>query len=426
MRYPGVLAGWGGRAAVVLLVAVASFATGCGDTARAPGASAPPGSGGLRAYPPVGGSPETVVRTYVEALDRRDGTRFCSAVAPWISGRYDMAGEQLDRNGTGRRWDCPAFIHGFIGYIEDCCPPEFVHARIESLRTTEDGDLVRADAKVRIDQTDEDRPVSKTIDDVIWLVRVGGGWRVAQLSATAAIASISAAGDNERAALDRPDIAAKTKAFAAERAAYEARAGARAGATTTAGKPERCDGGVAIDDPAGDAVDYQFPAPKSPAPDTPGVDIRSVRLVVRGEDVCLRIETAGPLELVGTATLRFHDARGEQTPGGMYLRLFDVVIRPDGTTLVTSGRDTGGRDLPVPADVGRDGRALSVRLDHASFAAGRDAPASSGTREGDFGFGVALTARLSAKRMLHDDLGPERSPQQFAYPSGRPCPLTGC
>ena len=146
------------------------------------------------AYPPDRSlSPADVVRAYVDAINRRDGARFCSVVAPWISGRFDLWGNDPDSS-VLRPIDCPQIVSGLIGYIEDCCPPKFVSYEIVRLGpSSTDGGLQRVDVEPRVHVEEDKKPKTMLLTDVVWLVRDGGAWRIAKLGAIAAGASLAGA-----------------------------------------------------------------------------------------------------------------------------------------------------------------------------------------------------------------------------------------
>jgi hypothetical protein len=68
----------------VLLLGAALAITACGRSDGAP----------KQREPSL--TPEAVARAYVEALNRRDGKRFCELVAPYISGGYDLVTRDPD------------------------------------------------------------------------------------------------------------------------------------------------------------------------------------------------------------------------------------------------------------------------------------------------------------------------------------------
>ena len=93
-------------------------------------------------------SPVGVVRAYVEAINERDGRRLCGLVAPYISGRFDLATREPDRSLRG---GCPRFVSGYIGYTEEAYQPKFKRAEVKGI--DESGvqhGLLRVDAKVNV------------------------------------------------------------------------------------------------------------------------------------------------------------------------------------------------------------------------------------------------------------------------------------
>ncbi len=157
------------------------------------------------------------VKAYVEALDDRDGARFCAVVAPWISGRFDIIGTDPDASFI-RPLRCPQFVSGFIGYIEDCCPPKFVGVEIGRMgELRRQADIVGVPITIRLHLDQDGRPITESRDDVVWVTKDSGAWRVAKLSEVAAAASIGLPSDEDLIAA--PDVDAERRAYAAEVAA---------------------------------------------------------------------------------------------------------------------------------------------------------------------------------------------------------------
>ncbi len=117
------------------------------------------------AYPPERSlSPADVVRAYVDAINRRDGARFCSVVAR-ISGRFDLWGNDPDSS-VLRPIDCPQIVSGLIGYIEGCCPPKFVSYEIVRLGpSSTDGGLQRVDVELRVHVEEDKKPKTMLLGD---------------------------------------------------------------------------------------------------------------------------------------------------------------------------------------------------------------------------------------------------------------------
>lgn len=407
--------------AIALLAALAVMVSGCDDGGGGPAGLTDHGPGPRperfsRYAGERGLGPEAVVRAYVEAIDRRDGERFCGLIAPYTAGAYDIASRDPD-SGI-RAQGCPDFVRGFIGFTTDCCPPQFQSARVKSVSEARvERGLMRVDAQVYVRIEQEGKRRTETLKDTVWLARFDGAWRVAKPSRVALAASLIHPNRPREDPAPPPDVEAEMKRYTAELRDFERRLRERASSYAPPGAPERCRGGVTIADRAGDVVDFQHPAPRTPPPPTPRVDIRSVTIASDGRRICLEWRAAGPIE--GHLEARFNMGAADPGPSG-FSQPFAVELRPDGKARVTSGEDEDHRPVPVPARVGAGGDRLTLVLDGESFRRGRQSPMSSGRPPlRRFGFNTSLTARLSEQRMLHDDLGPLPQPQLWLYPDGR-------
>jgi hypothetical protein len=414
--------------------AVATFAVAmlglaaCGGNSTAPANSPPP----VTTPPPAGSfgdyaadttlDEDATVRAYVDAIDRRDGQRFCSVVASWISGRFDLYGKDPDAS-LASPADCPRLVRGFIGYIEDCCPPKFVGVEVDDVGPIDRrGDLTRVDIDVTLHlkaAPNYRAAETEPLHDVVWLVRERGAWRVAKLSATAAAASLVG---GDESLLAEPDPQADARRFVAERNAFEHRAVARERSFRSVGSLADCSGSLVMRDDPGDPVDYRFPHPATPVPAVARADLRGVRIRSGDGEVCVRFDLAGDARAPMTFTLLLS---GVAATGTSFARLFDVELRGDGKARVTSG-ERAGHAVAVPARVGRGDRAFSLLLDDSSFDAGVPLPSSRGPLNLErFVFVASVTVPISSRRTLHDDLGPQRPSERFIYPSGEICP-TAC
>jgi hypothetical protein len=373
------------------------------------------------AYPPDRSlSPADVVRAYVDAINRRDGARFCSVVAPWISGRFDLWGNDPDSS-VLRPIDCPQIVSGLIGYIEDCCPPKFVSYETVRLGpSSTDGGLQRVDVELRVHVEEDKKPKTMPLTDVVWLVRDGGAWRIAKLGAIAAGASLAGGSSDELG--DRPDVTAERRSFAADVAAFERRQRAREASYRRTVGSVRCKTTLTVSDPARDMNDWIHPAPRTSIAHIGRADLRSFSLGRSGLSLCLRFETASGIR--GPSEFSFHIS--DKHAGGFFSQGFEVDLRPDGRARVTSGVDRERRPVAVPASVAVSGRSLTLLLDRRSFAAGKPYPMSDGRPSLDrFGFGAAVNVRLSTRRETTDPLGTTPNDTSFAYPTGAPC-RDGC
>jgi hypothetical protein len=373
------------------------------------------------AYPPDRDlSPADVVRTYVDAINGREGARFCSVVAPWISGRFDLWGNDPDSN-VLKPIDCPRIVSGLIGYIEDCCPPKFVRYEIVRLGPiTTEGELQRVDVQLRIHVEEDKKPKAMPLTDVVWLVRDGGAWRIAKLGAIAAWASLAAGSSDELRT--RPDVSAERRSFAAEVAAFERRQRAREASYRRTVTSLRCRTTLTLPDPPRDMNDWIHPAPRTSIAHIGRADLRSVALGRSGLSLCLRFEMAAGIRGPSQFSFRISDKHA----GGFFSQGFDVDLRSDGRARVTSGLDRDRRPIAVPARVAVSGRSLTLLVDRRSFAVGKPYPMTNGRPSLDrFGFGASVNVRLSTRRETTDPLGTTPNDTFFTYPTGALC-RNGC
>jgi hypothetical protein len=355
-----------------------------------------------------------VVQAYVEALDTRDGARFCAVVAPWISGRFDIAGTDPDSRFLARRMRCPQLVSAFIGYIEDCCPPKFVGAsikRIEKLRRH--GDLVGVPITVRLRLDKDGIATTETLHDVVWVTRDAGAWRVAKLSEVAAAASIGL--ESERDLTAPPDLEAVRRAYADFVAATDQQRRQRQQAYGPIEGTATCRGGVRYRDPANDVVDYLHPAPPTPTPQLPEADIRGLQVQSANGRICVVFELGG--EPRGRSTFEFALQSPDFDWGKSgFAQSFEVELRADGEARVASGLDGERHPILVPGTIGASGNRLMFLIDRASFAAGQPLPGSMVPSRPllQFKFRADVTFFLSERRYLHDDV-PELS-ERLPYP----------
>jgi hypothetical protein len=420
----------------MLVLALALTLPACGQQDPAsPGGESAAGSAvagehpaaGIRRYgPPPGLSPEQTVRGYVAALNGRDGSGFCGLVAPYISGHLELAGRDPEGLFRGRS-GCPQIVSTFIGYIEDCCPPKYLHASVSELTVgPEQRDLVPVKMKLAVleEDTATHRKKTEPLDDTVWLARFRGDWRIAKLSAVAQVASLR--GDTQgEDVLAPPDLAAENRRFASELREYRKRLRARRASYAAAGQLADCSGGLVVKDDTGDLVDYRFPASKTPPPPAGQIDLRGVTVRSKNGLVCLEYETAAATK--GPADFDFN--LRDSAAGSGFIQLFHIELNPDGSTRVTSGEDDDGHPIPVPARVGLKGNRLTVLLDRASFDAGKPTPTSTGDPPlRQFVFMAGVTGEVGGGRVLRDDLGRSRPQLPYRYPDGKACELAaqGC
>jgi hypothetical protein len=412
---------------LALLVALLVLASGCGRNEGESGAD--PRQEELPSYPGEASlEPAEVARAYVEALDERDGERFCGLVAPYIAGRYDLA--TRDPDSLLRHMDgCPEVVSKFIGYIEDCCPPEFKGAEVERIDGVEEhGELRMVRARVRLQLIENDVPRTETLDAVVWVADLDGAWRVAKLEEVARTASLhmprfsdenQVPGDEDSKA--EPDVAMEERAYLALVERERRRGAEREASYQPPGELSHCSGAASMADPEGDQYWNGAATKSGDPPRVPGGDLVGVDVAVDGETVCVRWRLAGTPE--PPVALRYIH-RGPGASG--FFQPFTIELREDGTARVTSFEDDDGRPLSVPAEVGAGGSSVSVVLDRDSFRAGqagwssrRDPPLE------EFGFSVTTIATAGESSSVLDDLGSAPS-ATFSYPDGGLCALEGC
>jgi hypothetical protein len=413
---------------LTLLAALLVLASGCGRNEGESGAD--PRQEELPSYPGEASlEPAGVARAYVEALDERDGKRFCGLVAPYIAGRYDLA--TRDPDSPLREMDgCPEVVSKYIGYIEDCCPPEFQSAEVERIDAVEEhGELRMVRARVRLQLLENDVPQTETLDALVWVAQLDGAWRVAKLEEVARAASLhvprfsdegQVPGDEDPKA--EPDLAKEERSFLALLQRERRRGAEREASYQPLGEASDCSGGASVGDPGGDQ-DWNGAATKSgDPPHVPGGDLIGADVVVDGETVCVRWRLAGTPE-PWAAFKYIH--RGGATSSDFF-EPFTVELREDGTARVTSFEDDDGRPTAVPAEVGADDSSVSLILNRDSFRAGqagwqsrRDPPPE------EFGFSVSTIAAAGESSSVTDGLG-FGSGNTFRYPDGELCALEGC
>jgi hypothetical protein len=364
--------------------------------------------------------PREVVRAYVRALDERDGQRFCELVAPYISGRYDLV--TRDPDGIFRHIEgCPEFVSAYIGYVEDCCVPEFLRAKVERIGAVEThGELRRVRARVRVQLLESAVPRTERVDEVVWLARFDGAWRVAKLDEVADLASI---GGPEVSASTPPDIAREMRSFAARIDAAERTNAEHEASYQALGEAADCSGGASVRDAEGDQI-WNGAATKSGDPSrVPGGDLLGVDVGVDGQTVCARWRLAGTPE--PPMALSYGHRMGP-TAGAGFDQFFEIEIREDGNARVASGEDDDGRPIAVPAEVGADGSSVSLRLDAESFGAGQatwQRPTEPPLER--FGFSAGTVAKAGKSSSVLDNLGSAPS-DTFRYSDGRLCDFEGC
>jgi hypothetical protein len=284
-------------------------------------------------------------------------------------------------------------------------------------------------ARVRLEVVEQDVPRTEMLDEVVWVARLGGAWRVAKLEAVARAASLrmarfpdesQVAGDEDPSA--EPDIAMEERAFAALIGDAEQRGREREASYGSPGEAADCSGGASVQDAGGDQVWNAAATKSGDPPRVPGGDLLGVDVVVEDETVCARWRLAGKPE--PPLSLSYTHRVGPAVSS--FFQPFRVEIREDRTARVTSGEDDDGRPIAVPAVVGADGTSVSLRLDAASFRAGQvDWQSSKEPPLKEFGFSAGTVAAAGESGSVLDDLGSAPS-DTFRYLDGRLCDFEGC
>jgi hypothetical protein len=116
----------------------------------------------------------SVVSSYVDALNRRRAARVCALLAP---GALDL--HELPR----RRRGCRSSLRASIGIPPRSGGPAWRRTAIVEVKTERLGDD-RARVSATVTHRFSDRKYVSVEDDVIYVERLGGAWRLAKPSAT--------------------------------------------------------------------------------------------------------------------------------------------------------------------------------------------------------------------------------------------------
>jgi hypothetical protein len=120
---------------------------------------------------PSGPPAAATVRAYFQAIDAEDGAAVCDLLEHGA-----LAAMPLARTDGG----CAASLEHSFGAHSSQGPPPFTHVKLRRLRLTRDGAQAKAIARV-VTSYAAGRPSIE--DDLVYLVRAGSGWAVAQASA---------------------------------------------------------------------------------------------------------------------------------------------------------------------------------------------------------------------------------------------------
>ena len=359
-----------------------------------------------------------VVEAYVDALDARDGQTFCRVVASWISGHFDIAGTDPDAS-VRRPLRCPELVPALTDFPWENQQRDFKGASVAEFAALDQRgtDLVGVPVTITLRLEESGRgQYEKPLEDVVWVTREAGAWRVAKLSAVAGWASLIATerGDDLTA---KPDIGAARRSFAAEAVKARQITSTREASYRAVRDTATCPDGRVYADGSGDVVDYQHPAPPTPTPQLPAADIRTLRVHASQGRICVLFELAGGVRTDTVFDFAMSSPDFDWGRSG-FSQDFEVDLRSDGRARVTSGRDGQGRPVSVAAQVGKAGNRLMLALDATSFADGRPLPGSVTVAAPSerFDLRADVTVRVSARRLLHDDLGPRPPEGVRSYP----------
>ncbi|MGH2994142.1 MAG: hypothetical protein ACRDL1_11470 [Solirubrobacterales bacterium] len=132
------------------------------------------GSGGVVAGQDEEEAVIRAARNYLEGIDARDGRRVCSVLAPGAIQNLELPNE---------RAGCAPSLDASIGYRDPRGFPVFDRARVQAIR---DVTLGAGEARVTATVVTRfaDRAQPSIEDDLIYLLKLGGEWRVVKPSAT--------------------------------------------------------------------------------------------------------------------------------------------------------------------------------------------------------------------------------------------------
>ena len=414
------------RLAVAGIACLTLVGTGCGggtsadDTTTASSSAGTPKQefGSYPADPSL--DQKEVVEAYVDALNARDGRSFCRLVASWISGHFDIVGTDPDAS-LRRPLLCPEVLPALTDFPWENQERDFKGARVAAFGDLDErgNGLVGVPVAITLRLEEEGRgEYEEPLQDVVWVTKEAGAWRVAKLSVVAAWASLMATerGDD---LTGPPDVDAQRRSFAAESAKARQLRSARETSYRAVQETATCPEGKAFADPSNDVVDWQHPAPPTPTPQLAAADIRTINVHASEGRICVLFELAGDVRTDTEFKFSISSPDFDWGRSG-FSQGFEVDLRSDGRARVTSGRDLEQRPMSVPAEVGRAGNRLLLAVDAKSFASGRPYPGSvavPGPRD-RFELHASAIVRVSAKRRLYDGLGPA-SPAElpvYSYP----------
>jgi hypothetical protein len=388
---------------------VASVGCGGDDTPTATTDAEPAAAGEFGSYEPMTSLDEKeVVETYVGALDDRDGDTFCRVVTSWISGRFDIAGTDPDAS-TRKPLRCPELVPVLIDFPWENQERDFKGARVTGFgdldRRGDDLVGVPVTIMLRLDEYGRGE-YDEPLEDLVWLTKETGAWRVAKLGAIAGWASLVQTERDDDLSTP-PDLESERQKFAAEAAQAEMRRSAREASYRDVGMSVDCPQGRSYPDGSNDVVDYQHPAPPTPTPQLAAADIRALHVHASARRTCAVFELAGDVQTDSVFELVISSPDFDWGRAG-FSYLFSVELRADGRARVTTALDDQRRPVAVEATVGRAGSRLRLEIDETSFSTGEPLPGSVAPARPLTRFDLRgdVTVRVSEDRLLHDDLGP--------------------
>lgn len=350
------------RVRALPLVLLALAAAGCGSAAQ--DHAAPTLSRiDKRAPDPAAAA---AVREYVRALDRRDRSAFCDVLAPWVQARVGALLKEFGHvpAAADSTPEADLCVGGasFIGYYGENADTRWTGTDIEELGAPRaEGTLTVVDLHVRnhfgrtnyaVDR--KPRP-DRIQSDRVYLVSIGGKWRIAKLSALADTAGVGFADNTPPAA--PPDLAGEQARLRAEM--ERTQAAARRNRAVADHPYTACSSVGAtrvVEDPPGDV----FPDEHPPA----FADLRAVAVASSDSDLCFDFTSNGPMRAPATLFVRVRD----QLPSALDRREYDfyVALKDGGQALVVL---RGDRDEALDAAVGISRNRMSVVIPRDAFPA---------------------------------------------------------
>jgi len=358
-------------------------------------------------------SPQETVRAYVEALNRRDGERFCSVIAPYLRGRVEVAAKETLEDSDGGKDPCARFVTAYIGHIDEAGPRWLRADIVELAPVRAGGGLVQVSMTLRHHYLDESilpkRRYTEVEADRVFLSRFEGRWRVAKMSRVARRATIG--GLDESDPLQPVDVRAEERRFRDLLARQRAQYRSEQETYQPPGRLAGCKGRTAVlRDPEGDLRDQDRPYIRDPK--APEADLVRAEVTPSADRLCAVFALAAPPEGELLLMLRLGGAHPKALAG--FGSDFSVERRPDGAYRVTSGLNVEGDPETVAGEVGVQGSRVSLVI--------RRSPRSrAGSAPKDFAWGVTGVQPRPQERTALIDYAPEGTAGMVTYPAGLRC-----